>query len=124
LSFLESQHLGGLSHTSFSLKQLPYSIAPSLATPSIATSFTTPFITPLVAPSYVTLIVPFLVAPFDLPSNATPLFPTNAHPSLSGSSLHVDSPTSSKKVIDSSVMLDINLDPTLSPCPPTKKLKK
>jgi hypothetical protein len=50
LSLLESQHLGGLSHTSFFLEQLPYSIAPSLATP-IATSFTTPFITPLVAPS-------------------------------------------------------------------------
>jgi hypothetical protein len=51
------------------------------------------------------------------------LFPTYAHPSLSGSSLHVDSPTSSKKVIDSSVMLDIDSNPTLSPCPPTEKLK-
>jgi hypothetical protein len=51
------------------------------------------------------------------------LFPTYAHPSLSGSSLHVDSPTSSKKVINSSGMLDIDLDPTLLPCPPTKKLE-
>jgi hypothetical protein len=101
LSFLESEHFGGPSHTSFSLTQLPSSTTPSLATPSsIAISFTTPFMIPFVA-----LIVFFLVVHFDLPSNATPLFPTYAHPSLSGSSLHVASPTSSKKVINSSVCL-------------------
>ncbi len=86
--------------TFFSLEQLPSSTTPSISTLSfITTSFTIPFMTPLVTP-IVALIIPFFVAPFDLPFYATSLFPTYAHPYLSGNSLNVDSSTSSKKVID------------------------
>jgi hypothetical protein len=112
LSSLESQHLGGPYHISYSLEQLPFSITPFvapsfvtssflIAPSSIVTYFTTPFRDPLVVPSsiahvspYVAFIVPSLVVPFNLPSNATPLLPTYAHPSSSGSNFHVDSPTS------------------------------
>ncbi len=80
--------------TFFSLEQLPFSTTPFLSTPSfITTSFTIPFMTPLVT-LVVALIVPFFIAPFDLPFYATFLFPTYAHPYLSGNSLHVDLPTS------------------------------
>jgi hypothetical protein len=77
-------------------------IAPSF----IVISFTTPFITLLVAPfathasPYVAFTIPSLVTPFDLPSNATPLLPTYAHPNSSGNNLHVDSSTLIEKVID------------------------
>lgn len=113
----KSQHLGGPSHISYSLEQLPSSIAPLIAPSfvtslfliapsSIVVSFTTPFITLIIAPSfathvspYVAFIVPSLVTPFDLPLNATPLLPTYARPNSSGNNLYVDSPTSLKKVI-------------------------
>ncbi len=132
LSSIESQHLGGPSHISYSLEQLPSSIAPRvvpsfvaslflIAPSSIVASFTTFFITLHVAPSsathislYVAFIVLSLVAPFDLPSNATPLLPTYAHPNSSGNNLHVDSPTSTEKVIDLCDLLNTVQAPSLS----------
>jgi hypothetical protein len=141
LSSLKSQHLGGPFHISYSLEQLPSSIAPfvtpsfvtssCLIAPSIVTSFTTPFRDPLVVSSstfhvspYVVFIVPSLIVPFDLPSNATLLLPTYAHPNSNGNNLHVDSPTSSEKVIDLCDLFNTDQGPNLVPCPPIEKLKK
>ncbi len=122
LSSLESQHLGGPSHISYSLEQLPS---------SIVVLFTTPFITPLVARSYVIHVSPYVaftipsfIFPFNLLSNATLLLPTHAYPNSNGSNLHVDLPTSLEKVIDLCDLFNTNQDPNLVPCPLVEKLKK
>ncbi len=73
---------------------------------------------------FVAFVVPFLVAPFDLPSNATPLFPTYAQTSLNGSSLNVHLPTSSKKVINLNDLTNKNSDPNFVPYLPAKRLKR
>jgi len=79
--------------------KLLFFVTSSLTTPSISTPLVAPFFIAHVAPS-VALIVPSFVVPFDLPFDVTPLLATYAHLSLSGSNLHVDSPTSSEKVIN------------------------
>jgi hypothetical protein len=52
------------------------------------------------------------------------LLPTYAHPSLNGNNLHVDSPTSSEKVIDWNDIPNTYLNLNSVPCPLAKKLKK
>jgi len=117
----------------FFFEKLPSSIAPFLVapffvivffiTPSINTTLVAPFFIPHVAP-FLDLTVLSFVVPFNLPFDVTPLLPTYAHPSLSGSNLHIDSPTSLKKVIDWNDIPDTYLNPNLVPCPLVEKLKK